>query len=129
MSYHVISHHNHVSFLESKDIYPTFICQGGAKTDWLWRITQQIYARAADKSKRISIDSDSDLAKIVELADESEVVAAAESGGTSSSFTRHQIIIIARHHTVSTEQKEVENHCQVHTTDMINLTILSRYAI
>lgn len=26
-------------FLESKDIYPTFICQGGAKTDWLWSVT------------------------------------------------------------------------------------------
>ena len=25
-------------FLESKDITPTFICQGGAGTDWLWRI-------------------------------------------------------------------------------------------
>ena len=26
-------------FLESKDIYPTFVCQGGAKTDWLWSVT------------------------------------------------------------------------------------------
>ena len=54
---------------------------------YIWTQDQQIYVRATDKSKRISIDSDSDLAKIVALADtdESEVVAAAESGGTSSS--------------------------------------------
>ena len=54
---------------------------------YIWTQDQQIYVRATDKSKRISIDRDSDLAKIVKLADtdESEVVAAAESGGTASS--------------------------------------------
>ena len=53
---------------------------------YIWTQDQQIYVRATDKSKRISIDSDSDLAKIVELADTDESeVAAAESGRTSSS--------------------------------------------
>ena len=30
-------------FLESKDILPSFFCQGGAKSDWLWsvRLDQQ----------------------------------------------------------------------------------------